>query len=192
MCWRSTLKAQVLIRYRGSPFQGPISPRVFHGRSLSDPAYQPPPFQKATSQWSPPLSPATATPTTFPQSRHTSLPSTLTPPRSPRQDTVLASSTHPSPEERNSLASRLYAAACSGDLPQISLLVSLGASLNTATKVNGLYEAFKPAKHGHLSPLAGAATHGQIEAVKLLISHGADVNPHVNHSSSSPLHVSLE
>ncbi|GAB7326736.1 hypothetical protein MBLNU13_g10687t1 [Cladosporium sp. NU13] len=33
-----------------------------------------------------------------------------------------------------------------------------------------------------------AATHGQIEAVKFLISHGADVNPHVNHSSSSPLH----
>lgn len=93
-----------------------------------------------------------------------------------------------SPEERTSLASLLYAASCSGDLPQISLLISLGASLNTATKVNGLYEAFKPAKHGHLSPLAGAATYGQIEAVKFLITHGADVNPHVNHSSSSPLH----
>ena len=62
-------------------------------------------------------------------------------------------------EEHTSLASRLYAASCSGDISQISLLISLGASVNTATKIIGLYEAFKPAKHGHLSPLAGAATH---------------------------------
>jgi ankyrin repeat protein len=67
-------------------------------------------------------------------------------------------------------------------------MISLGASMNTPTKVNGLYEAFKPAKHGHLSPLAGAVTNGQVAAVKLLLSYGADVNPHVNHSSSSPLH----
>ena len=100
----------------------------------------------------------------------------------------MVSPTPLSPEERTSLASLLYSASCNGDLPQISLLISLGASVNTATKVNGLYEAFKPAKHGHLSPLAGAATYSQFEAVKLLISHGADVNPHVNHSSSSPLH----
>lgn len=175
---------QVLTECRGSPFRGPISPLSFQ-RSVSNPDYQPPPFRKATSQWSPPLSPTT---TSFPQMRHTSLPATLTPPRSPRQDSAVSSPTSLSPEERQSLASRLYAASCSGDITQILLLVSLGASLNTATKVNGLYEAFKPAKHGHLSPLAGAATYGQIETVKLLISHGAEVNPHVNHSSSSPLH----
>lgn len=188
---RSTSTKQVLIICRGSPFQGPISTRAFHGRSSSNPDYQPPPFRKATSQWSPPLSPTTGTTTTFPQVRHTSLPATLTPPRSPRQEPAVVSSVTLSPvslEEHTSLASRLYAASCSGDISQISLLISLGASVNTATKIIGLYEAFKPAKHGHLSPLAGAATHGQIEAVKFLIAHGADVNPHVNHSSSSPLH----
>ena len=93
-----------------------------------------------------------------------------------------------SAKEKLSLASQLYAASSIGDLPQISLLLSLGALINAGSVVKGLYEAFKPAKHGHLSPLAGAATNGQYEAAALLLSHGAHINPDINMSSSAPLH----
>jgi len=92
------------------------------------------------------------------------------------------------PEERDSLAIRLYEASCAGDLYRISLLLSLGASPDVGILVKGLYESFKPAKNGHLCALAGAATHGQLEAAKLLISLGAQVNPIANQSSSAPLH----
>ena len=93
-----------------------------------------------------------------------------------------------SPKEKLSLINQLYTASCTGDLQQISLLLSSGAPINAGTLVKGLYEAFKPAKHGHLSPLTGAAKHGQYEAASLLLSHGAHVNPDVNVSSSAPLH----
>jgi ankyrin repeat protein len=83
---------------------------------------------------------------------------------------------------------KLYIASCAGDHSKIALLLSLGASPNAGTLVKGLYESFKPAKHGHLSPLAGAATHGQLEAAKFLIAHSAHVNPIANQSSSAPLH----
>jgi hypothetical protein len=129
---------------------------VTQGRSHSH-AY-PPPFQKATSQWSPPASPTSAL--SPPDTLHPSLQTTITPPTSPQVDSAVGP----------------------------PLLLSLGASPNAGTLVKGLYESFKPAKHGHLSPLAGAATHGQLEAAKLLISHGAHVNPIPSQSSSAPLH----
>ena len=153
------------------------------GRSFSNQHVYPPPFQKATSYWSPPSSPTSIT-----APRHTSLPTTLTPPRSPPADTAVDPPLTASPEERGALATKLYIASCAGELPKISLLLSLGASPNAGTLVKGLYESFKPAKHGHLSALSGAATHGQLEAAKLLIACGALVNPVANQSSSAPLH----
>jgi ankyrin repeat protein len=157
---------------------------VTQGRSHSH-AY-PPPFQKATSQWSPPASPTSAL--SPPDTLHPSLQTTITPPTSPQVDSAVGPPLAVSPEERDALAGELYMASCAGDLSKISLLLSLGASPNAGTLVKGLYESFKPAKHGHLSPLAGAATHGQLEAAKLLISHGAHVNPIPSQSSSAPLH----
>ena len=93
-----------------------------------------------------------------------------------------------SAKEKHDLTDKLYAAACAGDLQHIRLLLSLGAPVNGVTVVDGLYEAFKPAKSGRLSPLAGAATYGNIEACGLLLEEGALINPDVNQSSSSPLH----
>ena len=153
---------------------------VTQGRSHSH-AY-PPPFQKATSQWSPPASPTSAL---SPTNTHPSFSTTIT---SPRVDSAIGPPLAISPEERDALATELYIASCAGDLSEISLLLSLGASPNVGTLVKGLYESFKPAKHGHLSPLAGAATHGQLEAANFLISHGAHVNPIPSQSSSAPLH----
>ncbi|KAM0718787.1 hypothetical protein Q7P37_005858 [Cladosporium fusiforme] len=152
-------------------------------RSLSDNYYQPPSFQAATSHWSPPQSPTASSPP-----RHKSLPVTITPPRSPRADPVGEPSITASPAERASLVTKLYAASCDGDISQVATLLSLGASPNVGTQVKGLYQAFRPAKNGHLSPLAGAATHGQLTVAKLLLSHGAAISPSVAQSSSSPLH----
>ncbi|GAB1726687.1 hypothetical protein NU195Hw_g6294t1 [Hortaea werneckii] len=143
-----------------------------------------PNFKTATSSWSPPSSPGA-------RSRS----STLTPPRSPRVDSARPSNspicTPMTPREKNKLADSLYAAACAGDLDHIKLLLSLGAPINAGTMVEGLYEAFKPAKPGLLSPLAGAARNGQMDAVELLIAAGAEPNPGVNRSSSSPLHQAI-
>lgn len=69
----------------------------------------------------------------------------------------------------------------------ISLLTS-GAPLNTPTPVQNLFDAFTPAKPGHLSPLAGAAAHNQLDAVELLLAYGALLNPSPSSSASSPLH----
>ncbi|KAI7367193.1 hypothetical protein KC354_g3605 [Hortaea werneckii] len=143
-----------------------------------------PTFKTATSSWSPPSSPGA-------RSRS----STLTPPRTPRVDSARPSDspicTPMTPREKNKLADSLYAAACAGDLDHIKLLLSLGAPINAGTMVEGLYEAFKPAKPGLLSPLAGAARNGQMDAVELLIAAGAEPNPSVNRSSSSPLHQAI-
>lgn len=89
--------------------------------------------------------------------------------------------------DKASLASKLYAAATAGDLQHMRLLLSLGAPINGPTVVPDLYETFKPAKPGRLSPLAGAATHRQMEAAELLVANGADISPDINDSSSSPL-----
>ncbi|KAI7689566.1 hypothetical protein KC353_g19545, partial [Hortaea werneckii] len=114
---------------------------------------------------------------------------------SPRVDSARPSDspicTPMTPREKNKLADSLYAAACAGDLDHIKLLLSLGAPINAGTMVEGLYEAFKPAKPGLLSPLAGAARNGQMDAVELLIAAGAEPNPNVNRSSSSPLHQAI-
>lgn len=56
------------------------------------------------------------------------------------------------------------------------------------TVIPDMYDAFKPAKPGNVSALAGAAAHGQMAAVKLLIASGAAINPTMKQSSSSPLH----
>nr|OQO18142.1 hypothetical protein B0A51_14734 [Rachicladosporium sp. CCFEE 5018] len=157
----------------GSPTTSPRSPV-----SPSTPS-----FQAATSRWSPPTSPTTSAP----QSRHTS--PTTSSPSSPMRCSF-GSSPPPASSHRdhNLLASQLYAASCAGDIAHIELLLYLGAPINASTLVRELYTAFKPAKHGHLSPLAGAATHGQFEAAKLLIAHGAHVSPDIAYSSSAPLH----
>lgn len=42
-----------------------------------------------------------------------------------------------------------------------------------------------------LSALAGAAANGQLAAARVLISHGAAINPTAKQSSSSPLHQAL-
>jgi ankyrin repeat protein len=91
-------------------------------------------------------------------------------------------------QDQNALAKNLYAAACAGDLKHIRLLLSLGAPINTPIMVEGLYDAFKPAKPGSLSALAGAAGHGQLGAARLLLANGAALNPTMKQSSSSPLH----
>ncbi|KAK6412655.1 hypothetical protein LTR95_017945 [Oleoguttula sp. CCFEE 5521] len=157
----------------GSPTASPRSPV-----SPSTPS-----FQAATSRWSPPTSPTTSAP----QSRHTS-PTTSSPSSPMRCSFGTGPASTIRLKDRDRLASQLYAASCAGDIAHIELLLYLGAPINAGTLVKGLYSAFKPAKHGHLSPLAGAATHGQLEAAKLLIAHGAHVSPDIAHSSSAPLH----
>lgn len=93
-----------------------------------------------------------------------------------------------SSNEGSALASQLYAASCAGDLQLVEFFVFLGTPINVWTRVRGLYKNFVPAKHGHLSPLAGAATHGRLEVALALISHGAEINPDTSQSSSAPLH----
>ena len=104
---------------------------------------------------------------------------------------MLPSPTLLKPQERNALTPKLYAAACAGDLEHMRLLIQLGAPVNAGTTVDGLFEAFLPAKPGRLSPLAGAAGHQQLEAVKFLLRAGAALQPDVNSSSNSPLHQAL-
>jgi ankyrin repeat protein len=93
-----------------------------------------------------------------------------------------------SPNEEATLSSQLYAASCAGDLQLVEFLVFLGAPVDVWTRVRGLYEDFMPAKHGHLSPLAGAASHGRLEVALSLIARGVEINPDTSQSSSAPLH----
>ncbi|KAK5127062.1 hypothetical protein LTR85_008421 [Meristemomyces frigidus] len=184
------------IQKRGGVWSESIPWTSKPGRSISQDDYKPPSpielpaaplFQQATSSWSPPSSPTA-------RSRSSTL--SPSPPRSPRADSarVLNSPimTPLSAREKNQLADKLYAAACAGDLEHIKLLLSFGAPINAGTVVEGLYEAFKPSKSGRLSPLAGAATHRQTDTVEFLLGCGADLNPHVNQSSSSPLHQAIK
>lgn len=90
--------------------------------------------------------------------------------------------------ERNALATQLFVAACEGDLTEIESLLDRGAPIVSSVLVPALFEAFQPAKSGHLSPLAGACLKGQLTAAKLLLAHGAELNPSSNRVSSSPLH----
>ncbi|CAK3986241.1 Palmitoyltransferase AKR1 [Lecanosticta acicola] len=135
----------------------------------------PPSFQTAKAKWSPPPSPGSSSPT-----------SPVGSPRSPSTHTVTLSA-----KEKNALANQLYAAACSGDLGAIEDLLHRGAPINSSVLVGGLFEAFKPAKAGHLSPLAGAATCGQYDAAELLLSHGAELNPDSQQCACSPLHQAI-
>lgn len=91
-------------------------------------------------------------------------------------------------KDRQALADKLYIASCAGDLRHMLLLLSLGAPINMPSLVHNLYDAFKPAKSGNLSALAGAAGNRQLGAVKLLLERGAVLNPDMKQSSSSPLH----
>ncbi|KAK1024374.1 hypothetical protein LTR33_017916 [Friedmanniomyces endolithicus] len=112
---------------------------------------------------------------------------------SPRADSALCSPVMAllTAKEKRKLGEKLYSASCAGDLAHIKLLLSLGAPVNSSMLVKELYESFKPAKSGMLSPLAGAAGHRQLDVVELLLAEGAELNPHVNHSSSSPLHEAV-
>ncbi|KAK5131891.1 hypothetical protein LTR08_000479 [Meristemomyces frigidus] len=167
------------IQERGGIWSETIPWNSKPGRPISQDDYKPPSptapsFQDATSSWSPPSSPAVSPINMVWES----------PPRSP----VTAPMTT---REKNKLADGLYAAACVGDLGHIKLLLSVGAPINAGTVVQGLYDAFKPAKSGRLSPLAGAATHGRRDVVQFLLAYGADLNPDVNQSSSSPLQQAI-
>lgn len=177
-----------LTSHRGGVWSESIPWNGKPGRLISQDDYKPPSpielpaaplFQDATSNWSPPPSPTARSP-----------------PHSPRADSarVLDSPVMVplTAREKNKLADQIYAAACAGDLDHTKLLLSLGAPINVGTVVQGLYEAFKPAKSGRLSPLAGAATHRQVDMVEFLLGCGADLNPDVNQSSSSPLHQAIK
>ncbi|KAK4634569.1 Putative ankyrin repeat protein [Fulvia fulva] len=154
------------------------------GRTLSrssKPASLPvtaPPFQAATAKWSPPSSPGALSPSGSPTG-------------SPRYSPASPATRTLTTKEKNALANQLFEAACSGDLAGIEILLSQGAAINSSVLVGGLFEAFKPAKAGHLSPLAGAASHGQRAAVELLLARGADLNPDSQRCASSPLHEAV-
>ncbi|KAI5369129.1 putative ankyrin repeat-containing domain superfamily [Septoria linicola] len=124
-----------------------------------------PAFQAALSKWSPPPSPGSASPGT-PQA----LPE-VAPARTPSQ-----------------IANSIYISACAGDFQGMQSAITQGASVNCSVLVPGIFETFKPAKSGHLSPLAGAASHGQLGSVKYLVSAGAEISPSTTRSASSPLH----
>ncbi|KAK0256413.1 hypothetical protein LTR91_011970 [Friedmanniomyces endolithicus] len=179
------------IQQRGGVWTGRIPWNSATGRTISQDDYKPPSpvelpaaplFRDATASWSPPASPTT-------RSRS----STLSPPMSPRADSALCSPVMAllTAKEKRKLGEKLYSASCAGDLAHIKLLLSLGAPVNSSMLVKELYESFKPAKSGMLSPLAGAAGHRQLDVVELLLAEGAELNPHVNHSSSSPLHEAV-
>ncbi|KAK5723236.1 hypothetical protein LTR15_004933 [Elasticomyces elasticus] len=180
------------IQQRGGVWTGTIPWNSTPGRTISQDDYKPPRspvelpaaplFRNATASWSPPASPTV-------RSRSC----TLSPPGSPRVDSALCSPVMAplTAKEKRQLGEKLYSAACAGDVEHVKLLLSLGAPVNSSSLVKGLYESFKPAKSGMLSPLAGAAGHGQADLVELLLAEGAELNPHVNHSSSSPLHEAI-
>ena len=187
-----------LTPYSGGMWAGKITFDSAPGRTIARDDYSPlpsppgtsheaPTFHEAKSQWSPPPSPRTRS--LRYDSRSPSASSSRN--SSPRTSPVEAPShlfAPKSPAELAALADKLHAAACAGDLKHIRLLLNLGAQINVPALVPALYDAFKPAKPGVLSALAGAAGHGQLAAVKLLLSHGAALNPTMRQSSSSPLH----
>ncbi|WPG98159.1 histone-lysine N-methyltransferase EHMT1-like protein [Acrodontium crateriforme] len=140
------------------------------------------PFQHAKQSWSPPSSPQSLS---FPSSPANSPPSS---PLAPACDVAASRRISLSAKGKHSLADKLYAAACAGDLDHVQLLLDMGAPINVGTVIENLYETFKPAKSGRLSPLAGAAGHGQFDMAELLIVHGAAINPSLDQSSCSPLH----
>ncbi|KAK5674135.1 hypothetical protein LTS10_013120 [Elasticomyces elasticus] len=134
-----------------------------------------PSFWDATASWSPPDSPS----------------STFTPPSSPLVGSTwyppdMASSTA---KEKRTLGEMLYLAACAGDCEHIKLLLNIGAPVDCSTLVKSLYDSFSPAKHGMLSPLAGAAGHHQLDALQILLGEGAE--PNSTHCSSSALHEAI-
>lgn len=93
--------------------------------------------------------------------------------------------------EKSALASSLHHAALAGDIPHITLLLSLGADPNSTTPVPGLFDIFKPPKPGWLTPLAAAASNHQLPTVRFLLSCGADLNPPLASSAISPLHAAV-
>ncbi|KAK5174412.1 uncharacterized protein LTR77_001492 [Saxophila tyrrhenica] len=188
------------IQSRGGAYSGVIPFNSAKGRSISRDDYTipspsplstgAPSFTEATSQWSPPPSPRTRSlrydsPRTSRSSSGNTSPQVDTP---ITMDSPTSPLTPKSVPELRSLADKLYAAACAGDIKHVRLLLSLGAPINTPSLVPDLYDAFKPPKPGPLSSLAGAAGNGHLAIVRLLLSHGAALNPSMKESSSSPLH----
>lgn len=139
--------------------------------SPTSPVDSVPTFGQATLTWSPPQTPPI------------SPGATSSPPSLPTTPNTVLNARHD-----RSLSSQLFAASIAGDLTQIHYLLSLGAPVDQPALVQNLYTSFKPAKPGYLTPLAGAATHHQLAAVQLLLSCGAQIDPSIRQSSSSPLH----
>lgn len=196
---RSVFQFNDSIQKRGGIWQGPIPYNSPAGRTISRDDYEtpspsssrpssshgsPPPFAQATQRWSPPSSPRVAS------LRESPSPVSCSPERvdSAHPFDTPTSSPIEEKEHQAALAEKLYAASFAGDLAHMQLLLSLGAPVNVPTLVPNLYTAFKPPKSGFLSPLAGAASAGHLPACRLLLAHGANINPGMRESSSSPLH----
>ncbi|KXT07429.1 hypothetical protein AC578_545 [Pseudocercospora eumusae] len=130
-----------------------------------------PSFQATKSKWSPPTSPGAAPP-------RTSIP-------------MARSDSSSSAASANELSSDLYMAACVGDISTMQIALDEGASINSSVLVPGVFEAFKPAKPGHLSALAGAASYGNLATVQYLVANGAEVNACSQRCASSPLHQAI-
>jgi len=188
------------IQSRGGAYKGTIAFDSSKGRTISRDDYTipsppalssgAPSFNEAKANWSPPPSPRTRSlrygsprssrSSSGNASPHMGSPTSLDSPSSPLSPKTA--------KELNALADKLYAAGCAGDNKHIRLLLSLGAPINTPSLIPAFYDAFKPAKPGTLSALAGAAGNGHLSTVRLLLSHGAAINPTMKQSSSSPLH----
>ncbi|KAK4507206.1 hypothetical protein PRZ48_000941 [Zasmidium cellare] len=151
------------------------------------PVTAPPSFQATKAKWSPPASPATSSPTASP----TSSPRTSSAQISTTSSISSPSNLTMSAKEKHALGNQLFDAACSGDLAGIQILLAQGAPINCSVLVGGLFESFKPAKAGHICPLAGAASYGQYDAAELLLAHNAELNPDTSQSASSPLHQAI-
>lgn len=184
----TTKQLELLTLYSGGIWATQIQNESAVGRSImrnkkpSLPVTAPPSFQATKAKWSPPPSPGTSSPSISPiyspiKSSAQMLPSPVTPTMSAK--------------EKNALANQLFDAACTGDLAGIEILLAQGASINSSVLVGGLFESFKPAKAGNLSPLAGAASYGQLDAAELLLAHNAELNPSSSQSASSPLHQAI-
>jgi ankyrin repeat protein len=70
----------------------------------------------------------------------------------------------------------LFVAATNGNAPVIGTLLKAGADANTATTAASAATATKEATGGGEPALMAAARTGSVDAVKLLLEHGADVH----------------
>ena len=186
----STLPGELIYFHRGASWSGDFSFDYGPGSTISRDDYVPP--SPISSAGDPPRFTDSVLSSSPPGSPRAS--PRASPPPSPRVDSAKSFDELPyvkpelSTKEKNRLATKLYDAACEGDLDELKKLIDSGVAINTPAVIKGLYDAFKPPKPGTLSALAGAAGSGQLDAVELLIAEGAVLNPDMKQSSSAPIH----